>query len=85
MTTWNDTTTSETGWAAETAVSTDWDSGSALSTGWSGEDAITDPILTYENGLTYSVDYVTYDGRYIKDNIDWTAQQQLETAWRDEA
>ena len=62
---------------------TTWTDTNTIETGWVGEDGITEPILTYGNGLTYSVDYVTYDGRYIKDNIDWTAQQQLETAWRD--
>jgi len=60
---------------------TTWNDTTTIETGWSaGENTVQRPVL-YNAEVGYNVDYLTYDGAYIQNEIDWNQQSVLETAW----
>ena len=78
---WTPQTTSETAWARATEPNTNWGSGVGSRTSWSGEGNIVTVNILYNASIVYDADYITYEGYYIQNEINWNQSPNIETAW----
>lgn len=60
---------------------TDWADATTISTSWNEGSTTKQRSITYNTSSPYNTDYLTYNGSYITNEIDWNTGMALETTW----